>query len=105
MAPMIQGPYGIRDPYCHSADPSKIGTMRSVNPWRGYCAPKMFMGKDKLFHVVQWRLNVDRGEFWYVYLGLIISVGQRFGGTFFDFQGITLIIVLYIQLDVFKLWF
>ena len=60
---MVLGPYGVRDPHCH-ADHSKIGTMRAPNPWTGYYSPKIFQGPNGLFHVVQWRLNVNTGEFW-----------------------------------------
>ena len=63
MEPMMMGPYGLRDPYCH-ADQSKLGTMRAEKPWVGYCAPKMYQSDDGLFYAVQWRLNPLNGEFW-----------------------------------------
>ena len=62
---MIMGQYGLRDPYCH-VDYSKVGTMRSDDPWPGYCSPKSFQHTDGLFYIVQWRLNVSTGRFWYV---------------------------------------
>ena len=63
LEPMVMGPYGLRDPYCH-VDYSKIGTMRSDDPWEGYCSPKIFQHSDGLFYIVQWRLNVSTGQFW-----------------------------------------
>ena len=63
MEPMVLGPYGVRDPYCH-VDISKIGSKRAMDPWTGYCAPKIFMAADNLFYVVQWRLNPKLGRYW-----------------------------------------
>ena len=66
MEPMIFGPYGVRDPYCHPMDLNeigKIGSMRAKDPWTGPCAPKIFQAEDGLFYIIQWRMSGVTGKF------------------------------------------